>query len=60
MTNDKILTSDHVSHKKFSYKLEGLDISFVLRSDIKKELKAAKEILLCAIKDFDTELEKIK
>lgn len=60
MTNDKILKTDNISHKRFAYELDEVKISFDLRTDIKKQLKAAREILLRAIQDFDVELEKLK
>ena len=57
--NDKILKTDAVTKKTFSYTLEGININFTLRVDVKKELKAAKDILIQAIKDFDEEIKKL-
>lgn len=57
---DKILKTESEVKKTFNYTLEGVNINFTLRIDIKKELKAAREICLRAAEDFKNELEAIK
>jgi len=59
MTNDKILKTEHIARKTFSYELNEIKISFTLRTDVKKELLAAIEILHRATVDFNEELKKI-
>lgn len=42
----------------FKYKLNGIPLEFNLRTDVKIELKAFREMLLMALKDVDEEIEK--
>lgn len=44
-------------NKTWRYEHQGVSLSFTLRSDIKKELKAAIEILQRAIGDFQEQLD---
>jgi len=57
MADKKIMKAETVSSKKFSYTLDGVDVNLTLRTDVKKELKACKEILVRAIQDIDDELK---
>lgn len=57
--NGRILQSDNVTKKTWNYSLDGVNINFTLRNDVKIELKAAVEILQKAIKDFEAEIEQI-
>lgn len=57
---NKILLATNESKKTFNYELNGVNINFILRTDVKKELKAGIEILERAIEDFKKELLTIK
>ena len=60
MSNKKpILVATDETKKSFNYTLDGISIGFNFRIDVKKELKAGKEILQRAMKDIDVELAKI-
>ena len=60
MKNDKkTLQKDHTEKKAFGYVKGNVSINFNLRTDIKQEMKDARDILVEAIKDFDKELEKL-
>jgi len=51
----KVMQVNQEAKKTFGYELNGVSISFNLRTDVKTELVAAKAILERAIEDFDKE-----
>jgi len=60
MDDKKVLKVDTgVVNRTFSYKLDDVTLSFTLRIDVKKELKAFAEIMQTAIKDVDEQIKKI-
>lgn len=61
MTKEKaVLHSEAIQRKEFTYTLGDVSLKFTLRTDIKSELKAFRELASHAVEDIDAELEKIK
>lgn len=54
-----VLNAETEAKKTFTYNLDGVQFSFTMRVDIKKDLKAGVQIFKRAIEDFEKELEKI-
>lgn len=60
MTNTKIVQRDTgVVQRQFKYSLDGVNLDFTLRIDVKKELKDFLELLKIAEQDVSEELNKI-
>jgi len=55
----KVLKRTEETKRTYSYELDGISFNFTLRTDIKKELKAAIQILKSAVADFERDLEAI-
>lgn len=56
----KIMKRGTVDKRTFSYVIDNVALEFTLRTDVKTELVAFKQMLLAAINDVDVELEKHK
>ena len=56
---NKILKTEQISRKDFSYELDGIRLNFQLRIDVKRELAAFLEILKRAQEDVDEEIKKL-
>lgn len=51
---------NNIQRKQFDYTLGPINLNFTLRTDVKSELKAFRELMERATKDIDAELETIK
>lgn len=50
---------DHSRSRRFSYSLDGSDLSFNLRVDVKKYMVNFRKLLVKAIEDIDEELSNL-
>ncbi len=50
------MSSETIQRKEFIYNLGAIQLKFTLRTDVKAELKAFKELIERAVRDIDTEL----
>lgn len=55
--NKPVLQTTTVARKDFNYNIGDIRLNFQLRTDIKGELKAFREMLVRATEDVDKELE---
>ncbi len=53
------IQTNHVPRKTYDYTLDGCNLNFSLRQDVKKELVAFKQLMIKAIKDIDEDLENV-
>lgn len=67
MSNESqgVIKNESILRREFSYKknpgtAEEIHLSFMLRIDVRNELEGFKELIQCAIKDIDVQLEAIK
>lgn len=51
--------SESITRKEYSYTRDGVNLKFTLRTDVKKELKPFKELLLKALEDIESDLNKL-
>ncbi len=54
------IKTENVPQKNYSYELDGIKLSFTLRTDIKKDLKIFRSLMEKATKDIDEDLAAIK
>lgn len=55
--NKPVLEAKSVQRKEYSYNMGEVKLSFTLRTDVKIELVAFKELLERALEDVNTDLE---
>lgn len=54
-----IMQTNHIQKKAYSYELNGVNLDFTLRQDVKIEMVAFREMMVRAIKDIDIDLENV-
>lgn len=54
------MTRDTIERKQFNYQIGSTALNFTLRTDVKTELKAFREMMVAAMADIDKELEAFK
>lgn len=55
-----IVKDSSIINRQFSYSLDGVNLNFSLRIDVKKELKTFLELMEAAKRDIELQLEDIK
>jgi len=58
--NKPVLQAKTIQRKEFDYTLGGVNLNFKLRTDVKVELKAFKELMERGIEDINAELAAMK
>lgn len=53
------ITQVHIPNKQYSYELDGIQLNFTLRQDVKKDMISFKKLCEQAMKDIDVDLEKV-
>lgn len=56
----KVVKSNNIENKTYSYSLRGVNLSFTLRSDIPEEMTDFLELLELAKQDITSQLSKLK